>query len=78
VLGDLDGHPILTSETCAPRHDRRQVCPADVEPGEIVVFDDQGRAQPQAVPAPNRPRPCIFEYIYFSRPDSIVGGPFGL
>ncbi len=72
VIGDLDGHPILASETCAldiinARYVR------DVENGEVVVFDEQGVHSHKPFPF-MQPRPCIFEYIYFSRPDSIVGG----
>src|SRR5713226_8123741 len=72
VLGDLDGHPILTSETCAldiigAKYVR------DVNPGEVVVFSEE---EPQSLKPfpPMPPRPCIFEYIYLSRPDSVVGG----
>jgi len=72
VIGDLDGHPILASETCAldiigARYVR------DVENGEVVVFDEAGVHSHKPFP-PVAPRPCIFEYIYFSRPDSIIGG----
>jgi amidophosphoribosyltransferase len=72
VLGDLDGCPILTSETCAldiigARFVR------DIEPGEVIVFDENGQDIHKPFP-PMAPRPCIFEYIYFSRPDSIVHG----
>jgi amidophosphoribosyltransferase len=72
VLGELDGHPILASETCAldiigARYVR------DIENGEIVVFDEDGAHSHKPFP-PLSPQPCIFEYIYFSRPDSIVGG----
>ena len=72
VYGTLDGCPILASETCAldiigAKYVR------DVENGEIVVFDDEGAHSIKPFP-PMTPRPCIFEYIYFSRPDSIVGG----
>ncbi len=72
VLGDLDGCPILASETCALDMIRAKYV-RDIEPGEIVVFDDKG-AHSHKPFAPKPPRPCIFEYIYFSRPDSIVGG----
>ena len=45
----------------------------EIEPGEMVVIDDKGiesfKPFPQA-----RPRPCIFEHIYFARPDSVIGG----
>jgi amidophosphoribosyltransferase len=72
VIGRLDGHPILASETCAldiigAKYVR------DVENGEVVVFDEEGMHSHKPFP-PMAPRPCIFEYIYFSRPDSIVGG----
>ena len=72
VMGTLDGCPILASETCAldmigARYVR------DVENGEVVVFDEDGAQTHKPFP-PMTPRPCIFEYIYFSRPDSIVGG----
>src|SRR5689334_2636971 len=72
VIGELDGHPILASETCAldiigAKYVR------DVENGEIVVFDENGMTSHKPFPY-QQPRPCIFEYVYFSRPDSIVGG----
>ncbi len=72
VIGRLDGHPILASETCAldiigAKYER------DVENGEVVVFDEHGMHSHKPFP-PMAPRPCIFEYIYFARPDSIVGG----
>src|SRR6266566_4594633 len=72
VLGKLDGCPILTSETCALDMIGAKYV-RDVEPGEIVVFDEEGAHSHKPFP-PKPPRPCIFEYIYFSRPDSIVGG----
>jgi len=72
VYGTLDGCPILASETCAldiigARYVR------DIENGEVVIFDEDGAHSHKPFP-PMAPRPCIFEYIYFSRPDSIVGG----
>ena len=72
VLGTLDGCPILTSETCAldiigAKYVR------DIENGEVIVFDSKGAHSQKPFPAV-APRPCIFEYIYFARPDSIVGG----
>jgi amidophosphoribosyltransferase len=72
VLGELGGRYILASETCAldiigARFIR------DVENGEIVVISEDGIESLR--PFPKRPaRPCIFEYIYFARPDSIVHG----
>ena len=72
VLGDLDGCPILASETCALDMIGAKYI-RDIEPGEIIVFDEHGAHSHKPFP-PKPPRPCIFEYIYFSRPDSIVGG----
>ena len=72
VLGELDGCPILASETCALDMIGAKYV-RDIEPGEIIVFDEHGAQSHKPFP-PKPPRPCIFEYIYFSRPDSIVGG----
>ena len=72
VLGELDDCPILASETCAldiigAKYIR------DIEPGEVIVFDDHGVQTHKPFP-PMPPRPCLFEYIYFARPDSVIGG----
>jgi amidophosphoribosyltransferase len=72
VIGELDGCPIITSETCAldiigARFVR------EVENGEVVVYDEDGVQIHKPFP-PQQARPCIFEYIYFARPDSVVGG----
>jgi amidophosphoribosyltransferase len=72
VLGELDGAPILCSETCAldiigARFVR------EIENGEIVVISEDGVESHKPFP-PVPERPCIFEYIYFARPDSIVKG----
>ncbi len=72
VIGKLDGCPILASETCALDMIGAQYV-RDVENGEVVVFDEDGAQSHKPFP-PMTPRPCIFEYIYFSRPDFIVGG----
>jgi amidophosphoribosyltransferase len=72
VLGKLDGCPILASETCALDIIGAQYV-RDVENGEVLIFDEDGAHSHKPFP-PMAPRPCIFEYIYFSRPDSIIGG----
>jgi amidophosphoribosyltransferase len=72
VIGKLDGCPILASETCALDIIGAQYV-RDVENGEVVVFDEDGFQSHKPFP-PVQARPCIFEYIYFARPDSIVGG----
>ena len=72
VLGELDGCPILCSETCALDIIGAKFV-RDVENGEVVVIDGDGVKS--FFPLPRQPaRPCIFEYIYFARPDSIVHG----
>jgi amidophosphoribosyltransferase len=72
VIGKLDGCPIITSETCALDIIGAEYV-RDVENGEVVVFDEEGAHSHKPFP-PQAARPCIFEYIYFARPDSIVGG----
>ncbi|MDA7763433.1 amidophosphoribosyltransferase [Pelagibacterales bacterium] len=72
VLGDLNGAPVLASETCAldiigAKYVR------DVENGEIVIISESGIESVKPFPVVKE-RPCIFERIYFSRPDSIVDG----
>jgi amidophosphoribosyltransferase len=72
VLGRLGGGHIVTSETCA-----LDIIGADfvreVEPGEMVVLDASGAHSLRPFPETG-PRFCIFEHIYFSRPDSVFGG----
>ena len=70
ILGELDGATILASETCAldiigARFVR------DIEPGEMVVITPEGiESSFPFAPAPSRF--CVFEYVYFARPDSTV------
>src|SRR5580704_10813383 len=44
----------------------------DIGPGEAVFIDEQGRLHSQQLVASVQHRPCIFEYVYFARPDSIM------
>jgi amidophosphoribosyltransferase len=72
VIGDLDGAPILASESCAldimgARFVR------DVEPGEVVSATADGIDSVRPFGTRAR-RFCIFEYVYFARPDSAVEG----
>jgi amidophosphoribosyltransferase len=72
VLGELDDRYIVASETCAldiigARFVR------DVEPGELIVLDEHGLSSFKPFPKQRR-RFCVFEYIYFARPDSEVEG----
>ncbi len=74
VLGRLGKAWILASETCAldiigAKFER------EVEPGEVIVIDQSGLTMESLRPFPQRAaRPCIFEYVYFARPDSVAGG----
>jgi amidophosphoribosyltransferase len=72
VLGDLDGKAVLASETCALDMIGARFV-RDVEHGEMVVIDINGVTSLRPFPA-KRARPCIFEYVYFARPDSVVNG----
>ena len=72
VLGELDGAKILASETCALDIIGAKFI-REIEPGEVIVITEDG--EESIKPFPNaRARPCIFEYIYFSRPDSMLDG----
>jgi len=73
ALGDLDGNPVIASETCAfdiigARFVR------EIEPGEIVIVDEHGLRSERVELPEARPAMCIFEFIYFARPDSQLYG----
>jgi len=72
VVVELEGRYVLASETCAldmiGAHFVR-----DVDHGEVVVISDDGIESLRPFPAA-RARPCVFEYVYFARPDSVVNG----
>ena len=72
MLGDLDGAPVLASETCALDIIGARLV-REVEPGELVVATDGGIDSLRPF-TPARSRSCIFEHVYFARPDSIVAG----
>jgi amidophosphoribosyltransferase len=73
VIGRLGPAYVLASETCALDIVGAEFL-REVENGEVVVITAEGGLESHR-PFPKRPaRPCIFEYIYFARPDSIVGG----
>jgi amidophosphoribosyltransferase len=72
VIGDLDGRYVLASETCA-LDTIGAAFVRDVQHGEVVVISDDGIESLRPFPAA-KARPCLFEYVYFSRPDSVVNG----
>jgi len=72
VLGKLGEAHVVTSETCALDIIGAEFV-RDIEAGEMVVLDDSGVHSLRPFPPAPR-RPCIFEYIYFARPDSLMEG----
>nr|AAP58589.1 putative amidophosphoribosyl transferase [uncultured Acidobacteriota bacterium] len=72
VLGKLRDAWVLSSETCALDLIGASYV-RDVEPGEIVVVSDQGLKSSKPF-APARRSQCVFEHVYFARPDSYVFG----
>jgi amidophosphoribosyltransferase len=72
TLGRLDASWVVASETCAL--DLMEAKPErDVEPGELVVISDAGLRSIRAFPAGEKLQ-CVFEYVYFARPDSVLWG----
>src|SRR6478752_5400103 len=75
VLGrkDSNKHPewMLASESVALTGNGFKFI-RDIGPGEAVFIDEQGRLFSQQLVASVRHTPCIFEYVYFARPDSIM------
>ncbi|MCI9538806.1 MAG: amidophosphoribosyltransferase [Eubacterium sp.] len=72
VIGKRDNGYILASETCAlDAVDAEYV--RDVKPGEIVMLDADGIQSDETL-CHTTPAKCIFEYIYFARPDSYLDG----
>ena len=71
-LGKLNGSYVLASETCALDLIQAEYI-REVDAGEIVIIDQQGIRSIKPFP-PTNPSLCIFEFIYFARPDSSVFG----
>jgi amidophosphoribosyltransferase len=71
-LGQLDGAYVLASETCAFDLINARFI-RDIEPGEMVILDGRGVTSLRFAP-PAPAAQCIFEHVYFSRPDSVVFG----
>jgi amidophosphoribosyltransferase len=72
TIGRLDDAWVVASETCAL--DLMEARPErDVEPGEMIVLSDDGLRAIRAQ-APGERLHCVFEYVYFARPDSVLWG----
>lgn len=70
-IGKLGDSWVLSSETCAFDLIQAEFV-RDVEPGEIVIINKDGLTSVKAFPKEQRKAFCIFEYVYFARPDSNI------
>ncbi len=70
-IGRIDDGYVLASETCALDLIHAKFV-RDVEPGEIVAINENGISSFQAFPEQQRRAFCVFEYVYFARPDSTI------
>lgn len=68
-----DGTYIVASESCAIKAVGGEVV-RDVEPGEIIVFSQNGVVSRREHCGKKPKKLCVFEYIYFARPDSVIDG----
>ncbi len=71
AIGKVGDAWVLASETCAFDLIHAKFV-RDVEPGEVVIINKDGLKSVQAFPAHERRAFCIFEYVYFARPDSTI------
>jgi len=68
-----DGKYIIASETCALDAVGAEFI-RDIKPGEVVVFSNDGISSNETLCGTEPESMCIFEYIYFARPDSVIDG----
>ena len=71
-LGKLDGAYVISSETCAFDLIHAEFI-REIEPGEVLIIDENGLRSERPF-QPQQPAFCMFEYVYFARPDSMMGG----
>ena len=72
-IGQVEGAYVLSSETCALDLIHARFV-RDVKPGEIVIIDRNGLRSIDAFPLHRRRAFCVFEFVYFARPDSNLAG----
>ena len=72
VVGKVRGGIVMASESCAFGPIGAEII-RELEPGELAVVDEDGLRFAQAAPS-KRPAMCLFEFIYFARPDSNIYG----
>ena len=70
-MGRLDGGWVIASESCALDHIGAEYV-REIEPGEAVIVDDEGMRTVYRHEPNGKTAACIFEHIYFARPDSIL------
>ena len=70
ALGKIDGAWVLSSETCAFDLIHAEFV-REIEPGEVIIIDENGPRSEFPFKAERRAF-CVFEYVYFARPDSII------
>jgi len=73
ALGKLDGAYVVASEPCAFDLIEAEFI-REIEPGEMIVIDKHGMKTYHPFAGKVKPSPCIFEFIYFARPDSTIFG----
>ncbi|MCL1791233.1 MAG: amidophosphoribosyltransferase [Peptococcaceae bacterium] len=73
AIGRLDDSWFLASESCALDAVHARLV-REVEPGEIVVIDREGLHSYQSPAPPGAKKMCVFEYVYFARPDTEIDG----
>ncbi|MCF8045543.1 MAG: amidophosphoribosyltransferase [Desulfarculaceae bacterium] len=73
ALGKLNGHYVLASETCAFDLVQAEFI-RELDPGEMVIINEDGVTSIKMDEQPEKRSLCIFEYIYFARPDSTIYG----
>ena len=74
-LPEVDGKPggyIRASESCAIDSVNGELI-RDIKPGEIIIINKDG-IHSSSIDVKNRKQTCVFEYVYFSRPDSVIDG----
>ena len=72
-IGQIDGSYVIASESCALDTVGAKFV-RDVKPGEIVVIDDAGLRSIEDHCSDCKKAACVFEFIYFARPDSVIDG----
>ena len=76
-LGRYKDGWVVASETCAFDLIGAEFV-REVEPGELLVIDDHGLASYHPFTPPENPAKCVFEYVYFARPDSKIFGNYSV